>query len=558
MMGDLDSCLDAFKHLPYFKPLYTTILRQQMQYLTEQLSQHAGEESLVLTTNISAGTISSLTSTYGTGFLDQRADIKKQFTVHCAKNKLKYDRSFSRRNTHIDNIYPQDQQSPALKRKRPDVQQNKHAVVCGYSQGNPVIIDGYSQAKDNHTVIDKNSRAKDNYINIDGYNQRKENDKITHAEKTDRKVCEVLTEKGVTSIEIENVRSLQHEEDSDKECNADGNKLPEKLLADPEYKSCNTDFIKQEPVENNCIIIAETAPESICNELTAPHNNQDSASILPELGCKDLQEVAMGGKNPERSEGGISIDIMNNMTDDVITIQKSYLSSSDECSLPEKISTETDDVIRVQKSYLSDSEEGCNKIATETDGNSMWIVAGVGSEANLVEMSESKRNELNMFNKQYSEQPAGAGINKSFESVMNKNFANATGGRFSSRANVASDGESGAQFMFNLSTPTQIRRPPNENKTKFECRYCTQCFTTPASQRRHERRHTGETPWSCEFCDKKFYRKDDLHVHSLKHSGQKPYMCPICLVGYCKKKLLDVHIASHGDWTAASTSSTSE
>ena len=55
---------------------------------TKQLSQHAGEESLVLTTNISAGTISSLTSMFGTGFLDHRSELKKQFITHCSKSEI--------------------------------------------------------------------------------------------------------------------------------------------------------------------------------------------------------------------------------------------------------------------------------------------------------------------------------------------------------------------------------------------------------------------------------------------------------------------------------------
>jgi uncharacterized Zn-finger protein len=219
-------------------------------------------------------------------------------------------------------------------------------------------------------------------------------------------------------------------------------------------------------------------------------------------------------------------------------------------------------VITVQKSYLSSSDEGSlpGKMSTETGGSDIWIVAGVDSEANLVEMSNLSQNHLSGLNKQTSELSSEIGIDKTFETAINQNFPSTRSGGFLSNINVTQEYQRGAQFIGSQSTPAaQVRRSTDDTKSHYQCYFCPQSFTSHSSQKRHERRHTGETPWACEFCDKRFYRKDDLHVHSLKHVGQKPYMCPICLTGYCKKKLLELHVATHKDLSeAAPPASTSD
>ena len=53
----------------------------------EQLSNHTGEESIILTASLSEGTLSHLGSTMGKGFLEGRDEIKSHFLAYCLRSK---------------------------------------------------------------------------------------------------------------------------------------------------------------------------------------------------------------------------------------------------------------------------------------------------------------------------------------------------------------------------------------------------------------------------------------------------------------------------------------
>lgn len=54
----------------------------------EQLADHTGEESIILTASVHDGTLSHLGSSTGKGFLEGRDEIKSQFLGYCLKSKL--------------------------------------------------------------------------------------------------------------------------------------------------------------------------------------------------------------------------------------------------------------------------------------------------------------------------------------------------------------------------------------------------------------------------------------------------------------------------------------
>ena len=53
----------------------------------EQLCDHTGEESIILTASINDGTLSHLGSNMGKGFFEGRDEIKSQFLGYCLKSK---------------------------------------------------------------------------------------------------------------------------------------------------------------------------------------------------------------------------------------------------------------------------------------------------------------------------------------------------------------------------------------------------------------------------------------------------------------------------------------
>ncbi|KAL4238537.1 Zinc finger and BTB domain containing 24 [Mactra antiquata] len=79
---------EALKDIPGYKPILKAVLRQQIQVLVEQLSEQTGEETVVLSANISEGTLSHLGSEYGKVFLEEEQAIKSKFLGFCLKRNL--------------------------------------------------------------------------------------------------------------------------------------------------------------------------------------------------------------------------------------------------------------------------------------------------------------------------------------------------------------------------------------------------------------------------------------------------------------------------------------
>lgn len=77
--------LNAFKDIPGYKAILKAVIKSQIQFLVEQLSQQAGEESVLLTASLSDGTLSHLGSESGKVFLDRNDDFKSQFLGFCIK-----------------------------------------------------------------------------------------------------------------------------------------------------------------------------------------------------------------------------------------------------------------------------------------------------------------------------------------------------------------------------------------------------------------------------------------------------------------------------------------
>ena len=64
-------------------------IRAWIIFQVEQLSDHTGEESVILTASVSDGSLSHLGSESGKVFLEDHDDIKSQFLGFCLKRKLK-------------------------------------------------------------------------------------------------------------------------------------------------------------------------------------------------------------------------------------------------------------------------------------------------------------------------------------------------------------------------------------------------------------------------------------------------------------------------------------
>lgn len=77
--------LEVIKEIPGYKLVLKAVLKHQIQQLVEQLSDHTGEESVILTASVSDGSLSHLGTESGKIFLEDNDDIKSKFLGFCLK-----------------------------------------------------------------------------------------------------------------------------------------------------------------------------------------------------------------------------------------------------------------------------------------------------------------------------------------------------------------------------------------------------------------------------------------------------------------------------------------
>ena len=80
--------VNALKEIPGYKPIMKIVLQTQVQLLLEQLSDHTGGESIVMTASVNDGSLSYFGSNTGKGFLEGQNEIKSQFLAYCMKSHL--------------------------------------------------------------------------------------------------------------------------------------------------------------------------------------------------------------------------------------------------------------------------------------------------------------------------------------------------------------------------------------------------------------------------------------------------------------------------------------
>lgn len=432
-MGDLD--IDAFKHLPYFKPLYTTILRHQMQYLIEQLSTHAGEESLVLTTNLSSGAVTSLTSEYCSGFLHGRNDIKTQFTKYCVRKKTKL---------------------------------NKVTSDCLHRESTSISNTGREFQKHHESIQDVTNNS-DSRLHSN-HQEKHSGSNVVQVTHTGKKMEESVSDVSITGQNKPEEKKHYGETEGSQGRDSHNGGLENHRM-------------ESEDIEIGAVIL--------------PHSGSTVAGSLV-LDCTDTETLS--------EEDAIATE--SALHDDKTVLKQDYTKETEE--------TVTN---QLELPPISQPE---NKTA-ESGLQTVWIIAGRQESAKVSDLGNKNNDRFGSLTKVKIEPSESTSVEE-------------PAGDFPV---LPSTSDYHVNSHTSLNSPN---KPETEGRSRYHCSYCSQSFTTYASRKRHERRHTGETPWSCEICDLKFYRKDDLNVHIGKHSGMKPYQCPQCFVGYAKKKFLEVHM----------------
>ncbi|XP_052821117.1 uncharacterized protein LOC128246748 isoform X3 [Mya arenaria] len=152
--------LENLKEVPGFKAVLRAVIKAQIQLLLQQLSDHADDESLVLTAGVNDGTISQLGSGTGKGFLEGHEEIKSQFLGHCLK-------------THHSKTPTETRGSPY---QRPlDPFSKKNVPKSSKTLAQPPALKNFGEGYNKHTgdktiaqmLADKTGSASQSNVNID-------------------------------------------------------------------------------------------------------------------------------------------------------------------------------------------------------------------------------------------------------------------------------------------------------------------------------------------------------------------------------------------------------
>ena len=82
----------------------------------------------------------------------------------------------------------------------------------------------------------------------------------------------------------------------------------------------------------------------------------------------------------------------------------------------------------------------------------------------------------------------------------------------------------------------------------YPCSQCGKCYSSMASLKTHEKKHTEIKPHQCDCCKRSFYQPHELRKHKLQvHLGSNPYICSFmgCQATFQFKCDLQLHSAGH-------------
>jgi len=156
------------KEIPGYKAILKSVLKSQIQLLIEQLADHLGEESIILTASVNDGALSHLGSSTGKGFLEGRDEIKSQFLGYCLKTHHK------QRNDHNSSPYHHAEKglmSSHTSSKRPRIRQMPYPMSP--SGHHTTISSPTSVARTSSSDTNKSSYSRNSALNlgVDSMNQ---------------------------------------------------------------------------------------------------------------------------------------------------------------------------------------------------------------------------------------------------------------------------------------------------------------------------------------------------------------------------------------------------
>ncbi|XP_052821116.1 zinc finger protein 768-like isoform X2 [Mya arenaria] len=483
--------LENLKEVPGFKAVLRAVIKAQIQLLLQQLSDHADDESLVLTAGVNDGTISQLGSGTGKGFLEGHEEIKSQFLGHCLK-------------THHSKTPTETRGSPY---QRPlDPFSKKNVPKSSKTLAQPPALKNFGEGYNKHTgdktiaqmLADKTGSASQSNVNID------KGENMVNFDAT-----KVTFDAGL-DLNHTQTSCANESEQSDNELKK-MDKLGHKLAPDSTLESenlSNPTSIKIEPITENEMELeitgvepgqpkappTQTWPQGPAFTVTTSGGEVDQGEETTDDGSEAyMQETFHAPPFPVGLGFGPSVFPSSTKYDSSIKSAASLNFEQQNVKLNSFTKfgasvTKFDAVPKFDTSVTKFDVPSSKFDLSSTDA----FATKFDSPLSMRPESSSTQLDQKAINSMLW--PSGSMIHVSGAAPQTRDFGEAE------------------DMVLRMKTP--------DGGTVFKCGLCNKCFGQKIVLVRHLRRHTGEKPFKCRECDSSFSRKSTLRYHmSSRHPG---------------------------------------
>ncbi|XP_052821149.1 homeotic protein spalt-major-like isoform X1 [Mya arenaria] len=549
--------LENLKEVPGFKAVLRAVIKAQIQLLLQQLSDHADDESLVLTAGVNDGTISQLGSGTGKGFLEGHEEIKSQFLGHCLK-------------THHSKAPTETRGSPY---QRPlDPFSKKNVPKSSKTLAQPPALKNFGEGYNKHTgdktiaqmLADKTGSASQSNVNMD------KGENMVNFDAT-----KVTFDAGL-DLNHTQTSCANESEQSDNELKK-MDKLGHKLAPDSTLESenlSNPTSIKIEPITENEMELeitgvepgqpkappTQTWPQGPAFTVTTSGGEVDQGEETTDDGSEAYTEAkpSQPASSPPADQIDLTADDDQEDTDQGVVY--SYHDNSDGAgtfivtTVP-NIAQSEDPVCNlsiIDVSSLSTSQIEANSFQNPSTLVPSFLYDSSGNITANYSQTQNAAIAVNDVNN-----PGLTYSSSGYYCVSSAvNLSSGPADEAMSRSWKYSDASSSATWTQQSSSLTQTTYEIEEGEeTVIEESYqdpsqpmLESIPINPFKAVKFNKEFYGRSKTRillkkqiCHICNKRLLKKSDLERHIRTHTGERPFRCPACGRNFSQKHNLYLH-----------------
>ncbi|XP_052759606.1 zinc finger protein with KRAB and SCAN domains 1-like isoform X2 [Mya arenaria] len=478
---------EVLREIPGYKAILKSVLKSQIQFLMEQMSDQTGEESVVLTASIHDGSMCALGSTTGRGFMDGKDEIKAQFLGYCIKSQ------HHKASSDVDLTYQRSRNLlPPSRRPKPRLRPGPYSIPSP-GTSTPVGSPNPFQLSSppNHGSNQSNT-AGTGSIKPDPESGDMLVDSVSGDNNNDQSGDDKSESGGVSTNQDEESGNQGNQKSQKVKEGEDGGDAGE---WDSNYDSAQGDDSNTEQDPNG--LESATSQASNLGGIAFPGLNNahyDFTKTLPDISSAELKNVLYQGLTQDTSaaSNGVSLSPGANLGPYDLVPRKRGRPRKD--------------------SYLYMNEASQNtSVAMESPSTTLTYTnatdqAASGSEAEVqgqgqIPVQQFRRGRPR---KEYENLPPGV-IHPTGISIGNGYV----------KCNICGKILKGTSMFTHKQAHLGIRN--------YSCNYCGKSFTQKGPLITHERVHTGEKPYSCNMCGKSFSAHSGLYQHRRRCSRQSQF-----------------------------------